>query len=98
MLVARADDCTVSAKYHLKVKEIIKSLERTFKLTHEGDLSAYLGIDMNKNDNGTCALLQPCLMDRMRKALNLEQDRKACGTPAYETLTSVKDEDTFSEY
>ena len=43
-------DCIIFAKDPTKVQEIIKSLESNFKLTDEGDLSAYLGSDFTKNN------------------------------------------------
>ena len=85
-----------SGKDHSKVKEIIKSLEDSFKLTDEGDLSTFLGIDVTKNDDRSWTLSQPYLIDRITKALNLEQDIKVHDTPAFSLLTLDKDGDTFS--
>ena len=97
IIVAYADDCIIFAKDHNKVKEIIKSLETNFKLTGEGDLSAYLGIDITKNQNNSWTLSQPFLIERIIKALGLEVDSKTRDTPATEILTSDKDGDPFNE-
>ena len=51
IIVTYVDDCIMFAKDHIKVQEIIKSHEDNFKLTDEGDLSAYLGIGVTRNDN-----------------------------------------------
>ena len=80
-----------------KVKEIIKSLEDNFKLTDEGDLNAHLGIEISRNSNGTWTLSQPFLIERIIKALNLENDSRAHDTPATEFLTSDKNGDPFEE-
>ena len=56
IIVTHVDYCIIFAEDHSKVKEIIKSLEDSFKLTDEGDLSAYLGIDITKNDDGSWTL------------------------------------------
>ena len=65
------DDCVAFAKDPTNVQEIIKSLESNFKLTDEGDLSACLGIDVTKNDDGSWMSSQPYLIDRITKSLNL---------------------------
>jgi len=97
IIVTYVDDCIIFAKDHNKVQEIIKSLEDSFKLTDEGDLSAYLGIDITKNENSTWTLSQPYLIDRILKALHLEDDSKVHDTPATEILTSDKKGEPFNE-
>ena len=53
IIVAYVNDCIIFTKDYEKVKQIISSLEDNFKLTDEGDLSAYLGIYIMKNNNET---------------------------------------------
>ena len=53
IIVTYVDNCVIFAKDHGKVKEIIKSLKNDFKLIDEGDLSAYLGVNITKNENGS---------------------------------------------
>ena len=90
IIVTCADGCIIFAKDHAKVQHIIKSLEDDFKLADEGDLSAYLGIDIARNNDSTWALSQPYQIDRILKSLHLESDSKVCDTPATEILTSDK--------
>ena len=97
IIVTYVDDCIIFTKDHNKVKEIIKSLETNFKLTDEGDLSAYLGIDITKNQNNPWTLSQPFLIERIIKALGLEVDSKTHDTPATKILTSDKDGNPFNE-
>ena len=97
IIVTYVDDCIIFGKDHKKVKEIIKSLEENFKLTDEGDLSAYLGIDITRNKNGTWTLSQPFLIDRIIKALNLQDDSKVHDTPATKILTPDKNRKPFNE-
>ena len=82
VIVTCVDDCIIFAKDHSTVKEIIKSLESNFKLIDEGDLSAYLGINIAKVGENTWALSQHFLIDRMLKALGLEDDSKVHDTPS----------------
>ena len=97
IIVTYVDDCIIFAKDHDKVKQIISSLEDNFKLADEGDLSAYLGIDITKSNNETWTLSQPFLIDRIINALNLENDSKVHDTPATEILTSDKNGEPFAE-
>ena len=75
------DNCIIFVKDHDKVKEIIKYLEESFKLTDEEDLSACLGIDITKNRNDTWTLSQPFLNYRIIKALNLQDYSKVHDVP-----------------
>ena len=95
IIVTYIDDCIIFVKDHKKVKEIIKPLENNFKLTDEGDLSAYLDIDITKNKNRSWTLSQPYLIDRIIKVLNLQEDSKVHDTLATEILTSDKKGDLF---
>ena len=97
VIVTYVDNCIIFAKDHSKVKEIIKSLESNFKLTDEGDLSAYLGIDITKYRENSWTLSQPFLINRIIKALGLEDDSKTHDTPATDVLTSDKDGIQFNE-
>ena len=97
IVVTCADDCITFAKNHDKVKEIIASLEDNLTLTDKGDLSTYLSIDVAKNNNRIWVLSQPFLINRIIKALELENDSKVHDTPATETLTSAKNENCFSK-
>ena len=53
IIVTCINDCIIFSKDHTKVQHIIKSLEKDFKLTDKGNLSAYLGIDIIRNNNST---------------------------------------------
>ena len=56
IIVAYTGNYIIFAKDYTKVKGIIKSLKTNFTLTDEGDLSTYLEIDINKNNNGLWSL------------------------------------------
>ena len=71
ILVTHVDDYIMFAKDHEQVKQIITTLQQNFKLTDEGDLSAYLGISIARNPSGSWILSQPFLIERIIKALNL---------------------------
>ena len=97
IIMTYIDDCIIFAKDHNKVKEIIKLLEDNFKLIDEGDLSVYLGINIPRNSNRTWTLSQPFLIERIIKALYLEDNSRVYDIPATEILTSDKNGDPFKE-
>ena len=97
IIVTYVDDCIIFAKDQAKVQHIIKSLEDDFKLTDEGDLSAYLGIDIARNNDSTQTLSQPYLIDRILTSLHLKSDSKVHDTLATEILTSDKNRESFNE-
>ena len=91
------DNYIIFAKNYKKIQEIIKSLESNFKLIDEGDFSAYLGINIIRNKNQTWTLLQLFLIDRILKALNLQEDSMVHDTPATEILASNKNREACNE-
>ena len=97
IIVTYVDDCIIFSKDQKKVREITSSLEDNFKLTDEEDPSVCLGIDITKNNHETWNLSQPFLIERIVKALNIENDSKVHDTPATEILTSDKNREPFSE-
>jgi hypothetical protein len=54
--------------------ELITSLKSEFKLTHEGDVGAYLGIDIKCHHDGTLELIQPGLIQKIITAAGLEDN------------------------
>ena len=56
----------------MQCKARVRTIER-LKLTDEGNISKYLGVDVKSHDDGTIELRQPYLIDRVIKDLNLDQ-------------------------
>ena len=56
IIVTCVDDCIIFTKDYDIVQHIIKSLEDEFKLTDKGNLSTYLGIDIERNNDLTWTL------------------------------------------
>jgi hypothetical protein len=81
MLLAYCDDCIIFHKKEDVIDDLIesmrnpkdKSLER-FILNVEDDYAGFLGIDIKRHDDGTIELVQTGLIDRILKALNLDND------------------------
>ena len=52
LVVTYVDDCLIFAKNEAIIDKLIKSLLKQFKLTDEGKVHAYLGIDLQRSTNG----------------------------------------------
>jgi Reverse transcriptase (RNA-dependent DNA polymerase) len=70
------DDCLFFAKDSTDIDAVIKSLRRpepsSFDLNIEDDVAGFLGILMQKRDDGSIELLQTGLIDRVLKVMGLE--------------------------
>ena len=74
------DDCIFSAKDKSKIDVMLKDLSKDLELTIEGDVSAFLGIQIEKTAGGF-KLTQPGLIKRVIEATGL-QDANPDHTPA----------------
>jgi hypothetical protein len=70
------DDCLFFAKDSTDIDTVIESLRRpepsSFDLNIEDDVAGFLGILMQKRDDGSIELLQTGLIDRVLKVMGLE--------------------------
>ena len=75
IVLTYVDDCLILGKSEEKIKWLITSLKEgseNFDFTEEGDVKNYLGVDFNKNDDGSFELKQPYLIARILKALGFD--------------------------
>ena len=86
------DDSILIGRDRTKIDAMIENLAIDLELTREGDLAAFLGIQINKStENGSLKLTQEGLIKRVLQATGLE-DCRASSTPANkETLGTDKD-------
>ena len=76
------DDTLFYAKDVKDIDEVIAGLRKAqMDLEEESDVAGFLGVHIKNNSNGTIELTQTGLIDRIIKALNLE-DRPGKETPA----------------
>ena len=81
MLLAYCDDCIIFHKKEDVIDDLIESMRNpkdksfeTFILKVEDDYAGFLGINIKRHDDGTIELVQTGLIDRILKALNLDND------------------------
>jgi hypothetical protein len=64
IFIVYVDDCLLFSPSDTTLDNLITSLQSEFKLTHEGDVGAYLGIDIKRHPNGILELIQPGLIQK----------------------------------
>jgi Reverse transcriptase (RNA-dependent DNA polymerase) len=69
------------------LRKCVDNLHHNFKLTEEGDISDYVGVDIEKKDDGTIHMTQPQLIKGIIKELNFKDNTKPMKIPAYLSVT-----------
>jgi len=95
ILISWVDDCLIFAKDKQRADELIKDLQRSFTLTEEDDVSAYLGVEVNIDKvSDTISLTQPYLIQRIIDALGTSiSEANTKSTPAVYKEILHRDED-----
>jgi hypothetical protein len=90
IFIVYVDDCLLFSPSDAILDALIDSLQSEFKLTYEGDVGAYLGIDIKRHPDGALELIQPGLINKIITAAGLEDNSTTHDTP----VTSLLHEDS----
>ena len=84
MYILYSDDSILAGPSKKKIESIIEQIKATsLKITREGDIKDFLGINILKRDDGSIKLTQPCSTDQILKDLKLDNNNlKIKGTPS----------------
>ena len=82
--VLYTDDSVLTGPDPKELDQVIKDLKNIgLNLTSEGDMGDFLGVKIEKQEDGKCHLSQPHLIDQILKELHLDGPNvKTKGTPA----------------
>ena len=80
ILVMYVDDCLLFACKLETLDILITSLQQEFTLTDEGDVGAFLGLDIKQNEKGQLELMQPGLIRKIIAEFGLLQERLSGST------------------
>ena len=75
VILVYVDDCILIGKSGDIIKDFVDSLTygpEKFEFTDEGTMDKYLGVDIQKLDNGEFVLRQPFLIQRVLAALGID--------------------------
>ena len=76
MCALHADDSMLAGPNEAKIDQIMKEMKQAeLNITVEGDIQDFLGINIERKDDGSIHLTQPHLIDQMLKDLRLDQDK-----------------------
>jgi hypothetical protein len=94
IILMYVDDCVIISTSEGEANEILEEIKKQgLKLTDEGTMETYLGIQIDKDENGGFTMSQPYLMDRIIATIQDMKDAKICKTPASSTVVLTKDID-----
>jgi hypothetical protein len=85
------DDGIIPGPSKEAIDQVIKDLQTLFKVSDEGDLTDYLGVNIEQQDHGSIKLTQPHLIDQIIEDVNFQKDTKFKSIPAAFTKILNKD-------
>ena len=92
IILMYVDDCVIISTSEGEANEILQEIKNQgLKLTDEGTMETYLGIQIDKHENGGFTMSQPYLIDRIIGAIQGMKDAKISKSPASSTVTLSKD-------
>ena len=71
VILVYTNDCLIFAQSDLDVDKCIKDLQKIFDVEDEGSIEEYLGVKVDKLDDGSFHLSQPHLIDSILRDLGL---------------------------
>ena len=96
ILLVNVDDCILMGIVDAGIDEavcVLRSSKQNFTIEDEGAVRDFLGVRINRNDDGTITLTQPQLIDSIIEDLNMQDNTKPRSIPACSTKLLHKDTD-----
>ena len=94
IIVLYVDDCIIISRSKAEADKIYAELERRkFKLTDEGTLEEYLGLQIKHYDDGSFRVSQPMLINRILATIPGMKEARSAKSPAVSGAVLSKDED-----
>ena len=90
------DDCIIFGPSDQSIDQVVTDLRacsRQFTVDDQGDVGDFLGIQVQKQDDGSILLMQPQLIDSIIKDLHLQSSSNGKKTPSVTTSLLHKDVD-----
>jgi hypothetical protein len=85
------EDGIIAGPSEKDIKQVIIDLQATFDVSDKGDLTDYLGVNIETREDGTFKLSQPHLIDQIIEDANFQANTKYKATPAASTKILNKD-------
>jgi hypothetical protein len=85
------DDGIIAGPLKEAIDQVITDLQTLFKVSNKGDLTNYLEVNIEQQDDGSIKLTQPHLIDQIIEDVNFQRDTKFKSTRAASTKILNKD-------
>lgn len=97
--VLYTDDSILAGPDENGINQTIEEMQAILDMTVEGDLSDFLGVNIERKENGEIEMTQPHLIQQILDALRLPSDSKTKETPAKssEILQRFEDSAAFDQ-
>jgi Reverse transcriptase (RNA-dependent DNA polymerase) len=82
LIVIYTDDTIITGSNEAMIDETISNIANLFKITSEDSANNFIGVNINKGDNGKIWLTQPKLIQSLLDDLGLTDKTKVKSTPA----------------
>ena len=86
MILVYVNDCIIVSKTEEGFSKTVKELQASFEVTNKGQITNYLGMRIERMEDGRIKLFQPHFIDTILWLLGLNEGSKGVKTPA---LSSV---------
>jgi hypothetical protein len=86
------DDGILAGPSAVEIQKIIEELDGLYDMTDEGDITDYLGVNVEKLPDGNISLTQPHLIEQVISLVNFQPKTKSKPTPASPSKILRKDE------
>ena len=99
MYVLYTDDSILAGPDENEIKQVIKDIKKAkLDITEEGDLQDFLGVNIERKEDGSVHLTQPNLIKQIIKDLRLEDDKvktKTLPAPCSKILSAHSESEDF---
>jgi Reverse transcriptase (RNA-dependent DNA polymerase) len=90
MFVVYVDDGILISKHQEDIDKELTTMRKRFNISIEGTLSDYVGVNIQRTDDGEIHMTQPNIIRSILQELNFNKDTKSMKTPALSS-TILKD-------
>ena len=92
IIIIYVDDCCIMSRNEEEAMKIYRDLEsHGFRVTDEGTMEVYLGLQIDSHDDNSFTVSQPFLVDRIIETIRGMKDAKIAKSPAVTTDILTKD-------
>ena len=92
IVICYVDDCCILSKDKGTIDAVLTNLSKTFKLTDQGGIKSYLGMNVIKDSNGTTTISQPAnvILTKDEDVNGRKQECNQCSVIGHEYISLIQ--------